>query len=158
ARSSNNTITRNIISANYGPGVLVGAANSGNRISQNSIFANGTITVPGGGGPGGGGPTGQIGIDLLTATDHAFGGTEPFVPPHAPGDADPGGNALLNFPVLTKAQIGTAGVFLELSGFTVGQPGMVIELFISDGDPSGFGEGQTYLLTLTEGSAADLDG
>ncbi len=42
-----------------------------------------------------------------------------------------------------------------MTGFA--RPGSIIELFIASPDPSGFGQGQTYLTTLTEGSGADLD-
>src|SRR5205807_1258769 len=44
---------------------------------------------------------------------------------------------------------------LTLTGFA--RSGSAIELFIASPDPSGFGQGQTYLTTLTEGSASDLD-
>ena len=56
--------------------------------------------------------------------------------------------------MITEARI-NAG-FLQLTGFA--RPGSVIDLFVADPDPSGFGEGRTYLVTLIEGSIADLDG
>ncbi len=145
---SNNTVSRNVLSANYGAGVAVGSAATNVLITQNSIFANGTIT-----GLTGQAPTGQIGIDLLSASNNQSKGTAPFVTPNDPNDADSGGNGLLNFPVLVSAIV--EGSTLELTGFA--RPGSVIELFIADPDPSGFGEGKTYLATLTEGSAQDLD-
>ena len=37
------------------------------------------------------------------------------------------------------------------------RPDSAIELYIAQADPTGFGEGLTYLGTLTEGSPADLD-
>ena len=145
---SNNKISNNLISANYGAGVLVGANGQGNSITKNSIFANGTIPSASGAPA-----TNEIGIDLLSASDNQNTGTSPFVTLNDPGDSDLGGNGLLNFPVLTTATVN--GGVLELSGFA--RPGSVIELFIADPDPSGFGQGKTYLVTLTEGSAADLD-
>src|SRR5215471_3269197 len=70
-----------------------------------------------------------------------------------PGGTAPGPNNLLNFPILEHAQI--RGTNLEIDGFA--QPGSKIELFIAAPDPTGFGEGKTYLVTETEGSANDLD-
>ena len=65
--------------------------------------------------------------------------------PNDPGDADAGPNDLLNFPVLTAAQL--AGPDLVLEGFA--RPGSAIELFVADPDPTGFGEGRTYLVTAS---------
>jgi hypothetical protein len=146
---ANDTVSNNIISANYGAGVLVGSGALGNPITKNSIFANGTIPSATGAPP-----SGQIGIDLLTHTDDPNAGTPPFVTLNRPGSVGPGGNGLLNFPVLVTAMV--VGSNLELTGFA--RPGSAIELFIANPDPSGFGEGQTFLTTLVEGSAADLDG
>src|SRR6185295_534831 len=47
------------------------------------------------------------------------------------------------------------GTELSLAGFA--RPNSAIELYIAQADPTGFGEGLTYLGALTEGSAADLD-
>ena len=145
---ANNNVSLNIINANYGAGVMVVSSASANLISRNSIFANGTITNKVGGGP-----SGQIGIDLLSAADSVSTGTAPFVTLNDSGDADVGGNGLLNYPVLGGAAV--QGTNLLLTGFA--RPGSIIELFIADPDPSGFGEGKTYLVTLVEGSAQDTD-
>ncbi|HEY70995.1 MAG TPA: CSLREA domain-containing protein [Anaerolineae bacterium] len=72
-----------------------------------------------------------LGIDLGTVG----------VNPNDPGDTDMGANALLNFPVITSA--GTTGV----SGTACA--GCVVELFVSDQDPSGHGEGRTYIDAAT---------
>lgn len=64
-----------------------------------------------------------------------------------------GGNGLLNFPVLETAQI--VGGNLILKGFA--RPGAALEFFVAAPDASGFGGGQTYLATLTEGAAQDTD-
>ena len=69
-------------------------------------------------------------------------------------DVDGGPNGLLNIPVVESIAI--VGASLEISGFT--RPGSTIELFIANPDPTGFGEGQTYLVTLVEDSGADVDG
>lgn len=65
------------------------------------------------------------------------------------GDVD----GFLNFPVITMAAIAAGQLTLE--GF-VGA-GKSIELYVAAPDLSGFGEGQTYLTTLVEGSVADTD-
>ena len=126
--ASNNVTEGNIIAFNSLVGVaILGNSSVGNRISRNSIFANGNLG----------------GIDLVgdgvTLND--------------PGDAVAGPNDLLNFPVLTSAQL--AGPDLVLEGFA--RPGSAIELFVAAPDPTGFGEGRTYLVTVVEGSADDLD-
>jgi len=133
---SSNTVDRNIITTSAGAGVMVGAAGTLNVITKNSIFANS-----------------GIGIDLLSAADNQTTGTPPYVTLNDPGDTDVGGNGLLNFPVLTSASIFNGNLIIK--GFA--RPGSVIELFVADPDPSNFGEGKTYLMTLTEGSGADTD-
>jgi CSLREA domain-containing protein len=70
-----------------------------------------------------------LGIDLETIG----------VNPNDPGDADIGANALLNYPEITSA--GTTSV----SGTACA--GCTVELFVSDQDPSGHGEGRTYIDT-----------
>ncbi|MFC4637508.1 beta strand repeat-containing protein [Deinococcus hohokamensis] len=133
------TLRRNIITANRGSGVMVTASNgtladaTGNTITQNSIYDN----------------TG-IGIDLTASADNQSVGTAPFVTKNDTGDTDTGGNALLNFPFFTGAVIDVSGQNLTLSGFA--QPGALIELFVAAPDPSNFGEGKTYLRSLTEGA------
>jgi uncharacterized repeat protein (TIGR01451 family) len=141
-------IDRNIINANFGAGVQVTATATQNTITRNSIYANGTITNKAGAAA-----SGQIGIDLNSATDSELIGTSPYVTINDAGDADAGGNGLLNFPVLVNATVYSGN--LILTGYA--NPGSVIELFIAAPDPRGFGEGQTYLSTLTEGSASDTD-
>jgi len=142
------TVSRNVINANFGAGVMVTSTASGNIITRNSIFANGTITNKGGAAA-----SNQIGIDLLSAANSQLVGTSPYVTVNDTADADAGGNGLSNFPVLTSAR--SLGANLVLQGYA--RPGASLELFIAAPDPSGFGEGQTYLLTLVEGSAADED-
>ncbi len=91
---------RNVISANYGAGVMVQNGSNSATLSENSIFDNGTITNVAGGVP-----TGQIGIDLHTPTDSASAGTLPFVTRNDLADLDSGGNNLLNAPVLASARL-----------------------------------------------------
>jgi parallel beta-helix repeat protein len=133
-------VDRNILSGNAGPGVMVAATSSNNTITRNSIYSNGSAT-------------GQVGIDLLAATDDVNLGTAPYVTRNDAGDADTGGNGLVNFPILSAAS-SSAGQF-TLTGFA--RPGSVVEVFVVAADPSGFGEAQTFVLTATEGSAQDTD-
>ena len=135
-------VTGNIIHTNAGAGLELVGNGSGNLISQNSFYANGTA-VP------------SLGIDLdqdgVTLNDN--------------GDGDNGPNNLLNFPVIEFATI--SGSNLSIRGWA--RPGATIELFISDvsegtasagdnmiGYSSDYGEGQTYFATVIEGSASDL--
>ncbi len=135
-----NVLDRNLIAGNNGAGVLVAAGSGADTITRNSVYSNGAST-------------GQIGIDLLSSADDPNLGTAPFVTPNDPGDADAGGNGLLNFPVLVWAALGSGQ--LTLAGFA--RPGSSIEVFLAAADPSGFGEGQTYLFTAVEGSSEDED-
>ncbi len=134
------TIDRNIVTANTGAGVLVTVAATTNRITHNSISGNGPSNN-------------QIGIDLLLAGNDAGRGTSPFVSLNDNTDPDVGGNNVLNYPVIDTALI--RGTDLVLRGWA--RPGSIIELFIAAPDPSNFGEGQTWLIDLTEGSGADTD-
>ncbi|UOG77194.1 T9SS type A sorting domain-containing protein [Hymenobacter tibetensis] len=142
-------ITGNVLTGNNGSGVFV--VNGGNQvtISQNSIFSNT-----------------RLGIDLLSNAEGVNGNTNPNtwngltgassnVTINDNGDGDGGGNGLLNFPVITSATI--QGTNLVVQGFA--RPGAVIEFFNpgTTADGSGFGEGQTYLGTFTEGSTADTN-
>jgi CSLREA domain-containing protein len=70
-----------------------------------------------------------LGIDLETIG----------VNPNDPGDADIGANALQNFPEITSAST------TSVSGTACA--GCIVELFVSDQDPSGHGEGRTYIDT-----------
>lgn len=146
---SSNTVRHNLIRNNYGAGVLVTSASRLNLISQNSISGNGDVT-----GLAGAAPTRQIGIDLIADTGgNNERGTSPYVSTNDSGDGDAGGNDRLNFPVFTSAII--SGTNLTLTGYA--RPGSAVELFVAAPDQSNFGEGQAYLTTLTEGSAADAD-
>ncbi len=130
------TVDRNIVTTNAGSGILIPATGAQNTLTKNSIFQNSAI-----------------GIDLLGASANQTAGTAPFVTPNDSGDGDSGGNGLLNFPIISDAT--ATGGNLILHGFAA--PGATIELFIADVDPSNFGEGKTYTITLTEGSAQDTD-
>jgi parallel beta-helix repeat protein len=132
--SNGNTVLQNRIASNTQSGIEVDSGAATNTLSQNAIFGNT-----------------RIGIDLLAAAAPVA----PYYSQNDNGDADAGGNGILNFPQITGATI--TGTNLTLTG--IAPAGATIELFISDNDATGFGEGQTYLVTLTEGSASgNIDG
>ena len=153
-RATGITIFQNIISGNGGSSQLPGLFNAGAGvavaknssrvvISQNSIFSNLPATAS---------PTG-LGIDLLS-------GNISGVTSNDNGDINPGPNGLLNFPVFKPASATTPGVIVNAVAKTVTfngwtRPGTLVEFFYAAPDPSGFGEGQTYLCSQTEGSAQD---
>ncbi len=149
-----NTISLNIINANTGPGIAFLTGSNGNLVQQNRIFSNTQSGIEVGNGAATNtlsqnaifGNT-RIGIDLMAGAAPAA----PYYTQNDNGDADAGGNGILNFPQITGATITSTS--LTLTG--IAPAGATIELFISDSDATGFGEGQTYLVTLTEGSGSD---
>ncbi len=146
---SGHRLDRNILQGNYGAGVLLLTTATNVVLTRNLAFGNGTIANRFGSPA-----TNQLGIDLLRAGDDPAKGTSPFVTRNDTGDGDTGANALLNFPVIESAVAGATT--LTVAGWA--RPGSTIELFLTDADPSGFGEGQTYATTVVEGSGSDLDG
>ncbi|GAB5538533.1 MAG: hypothetical protein Salg2KO_06360 [Salibacteraceae bacterium] len=146
---SNSTISNNVIASNGGPGiVLAGGNSSGNLISQNSFYANGTSGA-------------ALGIDL-DDSDNAGDG----VTLTDNGDSDNGPNGSINFPIILEAII--SGPNLVIRGWA--RPGAVVEFFFSDinegtasngdnqfGLASDYGEGQVFIGSATEGTGADLD-
>ncbi|HNS18399.1 MAG TPA: Ig-like domain-containing protein, partial [Bacteroidales bacterium] len=103
-----------------------------NRISGNSIFNNG-----------------MLGIDL---DDHSYGNYEPGgVTENDLVDPDSGVNGFQNFPVLTTV-VSNISSYTNVTGTinTNSNSNIVIEFFSNPGlDPTGNGEGQTYLGTTT---------
>lgn len=114
-----NTVFANRIAFNNGAGILCGPAGTGNMFTANSIDDNG-----------------GLGIDLMPT-----GST-----PNDSGDADGGPNGTQNFPVLTSATV--EGTTTTIVGMLSSMPSTQyrIEFFSSPAcDPSGFGEGATFL-------------
>ncbi len=95
-------------------------------ITRNSVFSNG-----------------QLGIDLVKD-----GEPNPGVTLNDVGDGDTGPNGLLNFPVLN-------GVSLD-SVVGTACANCLVELFLSDNDPSGYGEGQQFLRGATANGVGDF--
>jgi hypothetical protein len=116
-------MARNVIAFNTNRGVDIRGGAGGEKILGNSIFANG-----------------GLGIDLI-------GGTEiNGVTMNDNCDTDTGPNHLQNFPVITSASF--SGGMVRISGTLNSVPNTMfrLEFFSSaQGDPSGNGEGQTFL-------------
>jgi len=143
-RGNNSSATNNLISSNAGAGiVLLGGNSSGNLISQNSIYANGTASP-------------ALGIDI----------SDDGVTLNDAGDTDGGPNGSINFPIISGAYV--AGANLVVEGWS--RPGATIELFLTDinegtatagdnqlGQSTDYGEGQVYLATFVEGSGSDTN-
>lgn len=123
--ASSSSVTGNTIAFNPSNGIEVQANRATlNRISANSIFSNG-----------------GLGIDLREAAT-ASG----LVTANDAGDADTGPNNLQNFPLLTSAL--TSGGSTAASGTLNSTPATAfrVEFFSNVAcDPSGFGEGQTFI-------------
>ena len=146
---SNSSVVNNIIAANGGAGIVLSGGNtSGNLISRNSIYANGTASA-------------ALGIDLDLTDGFGDGVTI-----NDSGDSDNGPNGAVNFPIITGAFV--SGTNLVIEGWS--RPGATIELFATDinegtatiGDNTlgmiyDYGEGQRYLNTMVEGSASDSE-
>ncbi len=128
--------SRNLVTGNAGPGILVIQA-TGVTLTQNSFSSNGGLSID---------------LDPRTLDPNNLVAPQ-GVTLNDNGDADAGPNNLRNYPVITSAVL-TNGE-LSFAGFA--RPGSAIELYLAQPDPSGFGEGLSYLGTFTEGSAADLD-
>jgi hypothetical protein len=111
----------NVIAFNGGNGItLMTSADVCNRISGNSIYNNALL-----------------GINLWPAG----------VTPNDPGDVDSGPNSGMNFPVISSASFNGATAETTISGNldTQNPQHCIIEIFLSDGDQSGHGQGKLYL-------------
>ncbi len=108
----------NIIEYNGGNGVTV-LSGTNNQILTNAIDSNG-----------------GLGIDL--------GGDGPT--PNDPQDPDSGPNNLQNYPVLVSAVVGTETTDIHATLNSTPNSTFLIQFFASPApDPSGFGEGRTFL-------------
>ena len=146
----NSSISSNIIFNNGGPGIVIAGGNtSGNLISQNSIYANGTTAD-------------ALGIDIDNSNGMGDGITL-----NDNGDSDNGPNTSLNFPIISTVFMSGSNVIVK--GWT--RPGTTVEFFLTDinegtassgdnqlGLSTDYGEGQVYLGSAVEGSPSDADG
>lgn len=146
-RSGASTITYNVVADNYGAGVVVTGGGTRANLSQNSIYGNGSIVNRNNNGP-----TNALGIDLgnngVTVNDGAKQNWQP--------------NVFMDYPVLTAASL--SGTTLTLAGYVGSAPNQStfgssrVEFFASDNDPSGYGEGRTYLGSLTANANGTFSG
>jgi hypothetical protein len=140
--AANNTIggtaagAGNTICSNTGRGVSLVLGN-GNGIRRNAIFSNG-----------------GLGIDMTTLGNGVTANN---------GSKNTGiGNSEMDFPVFTSATV--SNTTLTVSGY-VGSAanqatfaGATVEIFKSDSDASGYGEGPTYLGALTADASGNFSG
>ncbi len=129
----------NTIANNGSDGVVVNTFNqpgatSGMVILGNSIFSNGGLGI-------------ELAVDFL-----ADG-----VPlPNDTGDGDTGPNNLQNYPVLTTAAATATSLTIEATLNSTPNSSFRVEFFASvAADPSGFGEGQTFLGTMNVNTDAN---
>ena len=112
-------VSGNVIAFNGSPGIGVMFGSAGNALRANAIFSNG-----------------GLGIDLSNGSPYDG------VTPNDPGDADTGSNGLQNAPVLDPVTGATVYGSLGSAPNAV----YTVELFASaDCDPSGYGEGESFL-------------
>ncbi len=132
-RSNNNVIggtaagSGNVIADNTSNGVWI-SAGTGNSVLGNSIRNNGAL-----------------GIDLSASTDPSN-----RVTPNDPTDSDTGSNNLQNFPQITTALSSGTQTIVAGTLASTAQGTFRVEFFASPtADPSGYGEGQTFLGFVT---------
>ena len=80
---------------------------------------------------------GALGIDL----------GDDGVTPNDEGDLDSGPNDLLNFPEFTQAEV--SGGLVTIAGLAA--PNAIVEIFGAAPDPTGYGEGKSYLKSVAAG-------
>lgn len=125
---------RNVISGNDRDGFrVVNPSATGNRILRNSVFDNGALGI-------------NLDVDGVTAND--------------PGDPDSNANNLQNYPVLTSATTFNAQTTIQGTLNSTPNDAFNLQFFSSPAaDPSGFGEGKTYVgqtnvVAIATGNAA----
>ncbi len=116
ARSKTYHIAGNTITQNGGDGIILGTFSMSPDVPEQITINRNSIYDNGG-----------LGIDLYPAG----------VTPNDPGDADSGPNTLLNFPELSQVTSTNAQGTVCAS--------CRVEAFIADGDPTGYGEGMTFV-------------
>jgi len=125
----------NLLSGNGTVGVGVSGAGTGNAILGNSIYGNTGIGI-------------DLGLNGVTANDGAKTAGQP--------------NLYMDFPVFTSTFLN--GSTLTVTGYVGSAPNQAtfaaarVEVFKSDNDPSGYGEGRTYLGFLTTDASGTFSG
>ena len=110
----------NLIAFNQADGIHVNDATStGNHIQRNSIHSNGGLSI-------------DLNNDGVTLND--------------PGDGDSGANNLQNFPVITALTVISGNTTIDGTLNSTPNSQFTLEFFRNTAaDPSGFGEGQTFI-------------
>ena len=133
--ATDNIISNNIIAHNGRNGVLVWEHFSNNAnadfnpITQNSVYNNTLLGI-------------DLADDGVTANDT--------------NDLDAGPNQELNFPVITSAVVTAGQTTISGSLDIDSDPTQaMVEVFRASIDPSGYGEGQTYLGTATPNASGN---
>jgi len=124
----------NVIANNLGNGIANVGANI--QMTHNSIYNNGIL-----------------GINLLTSPTDG-------VTPNDPNDIDFGANDLQNFPVLTEVRLTSPGQ-VTIKGYlnSTASRGFNIHVYGNTTcDPSGYGEGQTYINFVSISTASNSYG
>jgi hypothetical protein len=127
--NANLLIQGNVITHNYGHGIVLGGGNgTGYRITRNVIHSND-----------------WRGFDLLEGTSNLSGVTL-----NDPSDADTGPNNLMNYPVLESAKATPGKLIVKGYIETPNPKSVTIEFFANPvpnpgGDPTGYGEGAIHL-------------
>ncbi|MCK5711677.1 MAG: hypothetical protein KAI25_03080, partial [Hyphomicrobiaceae bacterium] len=130
----------NIIAMNADDGVQVSGASPGNSILGNSIYGHNTD-----------GTTIGIDLNITNGPDPNDGATNAAQP-----------NNGMDLPVISTALL--SGGTLTLDGYVGNTPSSVtfpnarVEFFISSNNPTGWGEGQTYLDFLTTNASSQFSG
>ncbi|MDT4966095.1 MAG: hypothetical protein QOJ64_832 [Acidobacteriota bacterium] len=130
----------NVIAFNGNNGILIKPLSgsfpvNGNSIRRNAIFSNGSL-----------------GIDLISSTPPAY---TPGVTFNDQGDSDSGPNTLLNFPVLSSVTI-SGGTNIQGAMNSAAGATYTLEFFASGiADPSGHGEGATFIGETTVATDAN---
>jgi len=131
--ASDNLVTVCFIHGNNGDGIRV----EGNTSLRNRFSANRHI-----------GLNGRLGINLVGGTEDANGVTA-----NDTGDADTGPNNLQNFPELISAVKFVDSILVQGRIDTPNPTTVRVEIYGNDAaDPSGFGEGERFLATVTPSS------
>ncbi len=132
---SGTVFDRNLIQNNVGTGIAIDGGGSGNRITANGISGNTGLGV-------------DLDLNGVTVNDGVMtvGAT----------------NLLMDHPVITSATL--AGTTLTVAGYVGSAPsqatfaGARVEVFESDNDGTGFGEGAIYLGFLTADASGNFSG
>ncbi len=127
-------------------GVAAGAANriafngnSGVRVSEETTFGNtirGNSIFKNGG----------LGINLESASENPDARTANAPTPNDTSDGDSGPNHLQNFPIITALSSASGNTTISGTLNSLPNASFAVDFYAnSQGDPSGFGEGETYL-------------